>query len=317
MTYPFPPLVPADPEELAAAMSRTLGDAWDEVQAARQAVLTSANQLRRDAVLARLDELLASVARFQQITRQVAAEYARTHIPGQYAAGALTADPSFSWTQPHRAAAQSLAADSYADLLRRSQEAGRTSEAFARHVRRTVRARAAFAVTAGKTASQVGRELAEQLGARGISAVTYANGREVPVRAYTEMAVRTKTGVAHNIGTLAAMRDVGVEWVEVFDGAECGLTSHQDGDKPNGTIRRADVMAGHVLGHPNCRRALAPRPDVETAAQARSAAPLTTAAQREDQAQAERDRAATVPRRAAQTARERRQVARQQRLTAG
>lgn len=311
MTYPYPPLTPTDPDELARRLAQSLGDAWDDVQARYQAVLLSANQRRKAAVLQTLAELLASVSSFQARVVDVAEDYARTQLPAAYAAGALGVDPAFSWTQPHLAAAQALAADGYDDLLRRSVEAGRTSEAFARHVRREVRSRAAFAVTAGKTAVQVGEELRARLEAQGVTAATYANGRVVSMRTYTEMAVRTKTGVAHNLGALNSLAGDGIGWVEVFDGADCGWTGHDDPDKANGTVRKVAEAQAHLLSHPNCRRAFGARPDITSAKQARTATPSTTAAQREDQAAFEQEQAAT---RARQAARRRRQERRQQRL---
>ncbi|WP_371790417.1 hypothetical protein OG285_06050 [Streptomyces sp. NBC_01471] len=55
--------------------------------------------------------------------------------------------------------------------------------------------------------------------------------------------------VAYNAGTLNRTRQAGVGVVEVFDGFDCGWTSHQDADKAN--------------RHPWCRRGFGPRPNVD------------------------------------------------------
>lgn len=316
--YRYPPLVPDDPEEIGKRLGASLGRAWDDLQARYQAVLTSANQRRRDLVLARLQELLDSTAAFQKIVQTEAAEYASRVVPGVYAAGAARASTfePFLWTQFHVDAAAALAADSYADLLRRSQEAGRTSEAFARHVREVARDRTAFAVTGGRTAKQVGRELEERLAQRGISAATYANGAVVHMRTYTEMAVRTKTAVAHNLGGLNRWREQGVTYVECFDGSDCGWTYHGDSEAANGKIVTLEEAHSFPISHPNCRRAFGARPDLSTPQQAAEAEPTTTAEQRADQAASERRQAQAVQQRARVAQRERRQAARAARTSA-
>jgi hypothetical protein len=321
--YPYPPLTPTDRDALALALGNSLGGAWEDVLRRYQQVLLSANQLRKTEVLRWLAEVLAAVAAFQGLVLEVAEDYARRQVPAFYARGVLESTGSFSWTQFHVDAAQSLAADSYDDLLKRSQEAGRTSQAFARTVRREVRDRAAFAVTARKTAAQVGKELAERLEQQGLSAATYANGAVVPMRVYTEMAVRTKTGVAHNLGALNGHVEAGVRFVEVFDGADCGWASHDDPDKPNGTVRHVTEAQAHLLSHPNCRRAFGARPDVTNRAEARDAEPSTTAAQRADQAASEGAASAAAndraeqSRRAATSRRAQMHARRQQRLDVG
>ena len=285
--YPYPPLVPEDPDELARRMAAHLGDAWDEALDDYRRVLDSAQELRKAETLAALEDLLGSIARFQDATLLTARPYALEQLPAIYGAAAQAQAPGFSWTDLHLETVQALSADSYDDLLRRSVEAGRTSQRFAKEVRAVARSRTGFAVTGRKTATQVGQDLRKRLEARGISVATYANGARVPMRAYTEMVVQTKTGVAHNLGSLRGMGDAGVEWVEVLDGADCGWRSHKDPDKANGTIRRAREAEAFLLSHPNCRRAFGARPDVETAAQARSANPSTTSGERADQAQSE------------------------------
>jgi hypothetical protein len=288
--YPYPPLVSTDPEVLAARMGEHLGRVWDELQAKRNAVLASANQLRKAETLARLDELMQSTQAFQAVVRAEAEAFSRRTIPQVYAQAAMSASAAepFRWTQFHIDAAQALAADSYGDFLRRSEEASRTSEAFARHVREVARDRTAFAVTAGQTAVQTARDLEKRLAERGITVATYADGSTRSMRVYTEMAVRTKTAVAHNVGTVNRLGEAGIKYVEVFDGAECGWTDHRDGNLANGKIVRLEEALAHPISHPNCRRAFGGRPDITNPKEARSPALSTTPEQRADQAASER-----------------------------
>ncbi|MFF3919455.1 hypothetical protein ACFYZB_39715 [Streptomyces sp. NPDC001852] len=50
--------------------------------------------------------------------------------------------------------------------------------------------------------------------------------------------------------------------MEVFDGADCGWTSHKDPDKAGGTLRAVEKAAQWPISHPRCRRAFGARPDV-------------------------------------------------------
>lgn len=71
-----------------------------------------------------------------------------------------------------------------------------------------------------------------------------------------ETIARTETGNAYNLGTLRSYRASGlVTYVTVLDGAECGWTRHDDGDKANGSRRTVSEAQGYPLCHPNCVRA--------------------------------------------------------------
>ena len=308
MAYPYPPLVPESPVALAARLGESLGRAWLDVQARYDAVLVSANLIRKAETLAQLAELLAEVGRFQGLVGVTAARLAGVDIPVQYAVGARLADrfgSPFVWTGMHEEAAGLLGADSYADLLRNSEEAGRTSGAFARQVRAVARERGAFTATGRYTSAQVGEQLAARLGQAGLSAVTYADGAVVPMGVYTEMAVLMKAAVAANAGSINRYAELGIGWVEVLDSARCGWTSHGDPDRANGSIRSLEDAAQHPVSHPRCVRSLGARPDVTDAQQAQEARPSTTAEQRADQAASEAARAEAVATRAAVAARER------------
>nr|WTB35025.1 hypothetical protein OG781_41160 [Streptomyces sp. NBC_00830] len=55
------------------------------------------------------------------------------------------------------------------------------------------------------------------------------NGARVP--GWAESVTLAKSAVAYNSGTLNRAREAGVQYMQVFDGAGCGWTSHKDPDK--------------------------------------------------------------------------------------
>jgi hypothetical protein len=92
--------------------------------------------------------------------------------------------------------------------------------------------------------------------------VIFCNGAWVPVRAWAESATLAKSAVAYNSGTLNRAREAGVKFMQVFDGAGCGWTSHQDPDKATGTLCTVEDAAAWPISHPRCTRAFRPRPEV-------------------------------------------------------
>ncbi|MET8957661.1 hypothetical protein ACWEO4_40995 [Streptomyces sp. NPDC004393] len=83
------------------------------------------------------------------------------------------------------------------------------------------------------TALQAVKALVDRLAAEHqLTYVIYRNGARIPVRAWAEAASLAKSAVAYNAGTLNRAREARVRYMEVFDGAGCGWTSHKDPDKP-------------------------------------------------------------------------------------
>lgn len=77
-----------------------------------------------------------------------------------------------------------------------------------------------------------------------------------PTSSRSYLIALTETGNAFNKSAIAGYRDSGlVDFVEVFDGSECGWTSHDDPDKAHGKIVTLDEAADHPLSHPRCQRA--------------------------------------------------------------
>jgi hypothetical protein len=79
---------------------------------------------------------------------------------------------------------------------------------------------------------------------------------------------------ANTAAARTALDELGTEWVEVRDGADCGWTSHDDPDRANRTLRTVQDALAHPSAHPNCQRELLPRLDLIGRTEIRSGAPL-------------------------------------------
>ncbi|MQY40531.1 hypothetical protein SRB17_85640 [Streptomyces sp. RB17] len=215
----------------------------------------------------RLAQFQAAIVDFRQRVDTEARAFVARQLPHLYEEGARAAAEAlgghFSWTLIHREALQALASDSYADFLRRSEEEQRMAAAFGRAVREAARRAVPLLAADHTTALQVAKALADRLAAEHqLTYVIYRNGARMPVQAWAESATLAKSAVACNAGTLNRAREAGVQWMEVCDGADCGWASHQDTDKPNGTLRSVEDAAAWPISHPRCRRAFGARPDV-------------------------------------------------------
>ena len=200
-----------------------------------------------------------------------------------YAKGAEQLGVPFSFTLPHRRAINILARDTYADVLAMTELVDLDAKEFVRRVSRKL---TGFKLTSGTPVKTQARrfrtELSREFNRRGVGVVTYANGRRTSFGEYAEMLLRTKSGQAYNSGTTNASRLAGVTHVELLDGSLCGLTAHNDPNLANGLIVPIQVAVDWPLSHPNCRRAIVPRPDV-SAANAPSAPSVVSAERRADQ----------------------------------
>ncbi|MCX4858359.1 hypothetical protein [Streptomyces canus] len=268
MAYDFPPLTPGDAATVAARVAAVLEDAWQRLAAQQRAVLAQfADSPRTPHTVATLEEFKQAIHAFRRRVDQETQQFVQRQVPHLYAAGAQTAaealDVTFTWTTFHRAALQSLAADSYADFLRRSQEAERMANQFYRAAREAARREVPLLAAGNMTAKQAAKNLAARLAAEHeLTHVVYRNGARVPVRAWAEAATLAKSAVAYNAGSLNRTRQAGVAMVEVFDGLDCGWTTHQDTDKANRTVRTVEDAAEWPISHPRCRRGFGPRPDL-------------------------------------------------------
>lgn len=306
---PQPPEVEASARRLVAMFA----DAQHSIDAQLRAVLDAPGQTRRRR---RLRELAAMVDRETRALEAGTAEWIAGDFPAVYELGAGHAQTGdFAWSQVHRDAVQALAGDLFDDVLAATTHVRVDVK---RWVRRTGRRETALSLIEGRTATQAARvftaaasagDAVEALGGP-VGVVQYADGSYRTLADYADMLLRTKTAQCFNAGTLNQLHSFGVRYVEVLDGTGCGWTSHVDGDRANGSIRRLQDAVEHPLSHPRCRRSFLGRPDITNRQQAREAGPSTASAQREDQTQTEKDRAERIGR--ARAARQR-----TPRLTAG
>ena len=285
--YEWPPRPILDPEVASLILAERLQAAWDDLEAERLRVLLSATMLRKDLVDATLTEFLDAIVVFLAVVDENLQKFLTLHLGPRYEVAAVDAsgEAVMTWTTAHETALTSLAIDTYEDFLQRAREAEQVSQAFAEAVREAAATEIPKLAAGGRTARQAADRLEQRLLTRyGITHVTYSNGAQVQVRTYARMAARTKSAVAYNAGTLNGAYAVGVRFVEIFDGTDCGFTFHEDPDKANGTVRHILEVAAHPIAHPQCTRAFGPRPDVTTRAEAKAATATTTAEQRADQA---------------------------------
>ncbi|MGW1799213.1 hypothetical protein ACWCQN_25395 [Streptomyces sp. NPDC001984] len=269
MASEFPPLTPGDAATVAARVAAVLvEDAWQRLAAEQAAAIAAIGDNGRSRMVAdRLAHFQAAIVDFQWRVDTEARAFVARQLPHLYEKGARAAARAagghFSWTLIHREALQSLASDSYADFLRRSEEEQRMAAQFYRAVRDAARREVPLLASGHTTALQAAKALANRLAAEHqLAYVIYRNGARMPVQAWAESATLAKSAVAYNAGTLNRAREAGVQFMEVFDGADCGWTSHKDTDKPNGTLRSVEDAAAWPISHPRCRRAFGPRPEV-------------------------------------------------------
>ncbi|MBT2439621.1 hypothetical protein J7E93_05690, partial [Streptomyces sp. ISL-36] len=208
MPYQWPPLTPGDPDEIARRVAAVLDDAWQRLADKQRAVLTQlADTPRAEATTATLEEFKQAIADFRHRVDEEAAQFIRRQLPHLYEEGArATAEAlgtTFTWTLFHRDALQALASDSYADFLRRSQEAERMANRFYRAVRQAARREVPLLAAGNMTAKQAARSLARRLATEHqLTHVVYRNGARVPVHVWAEAATLAKSAVAYNAGTL-------------------------------------------------------------------------------------------------------------------
>ncbi|MEV7381954.1 hypothetical protein [Streptomyces lydicus] len=270
MPYEWLPLVPGDPDEIARRVAAVLEEAWLRLaRKQREVIATFAERPRAPYTLATLEEFKQAIRDFRQRVDQEVQQFVERQLPHLYEQGGRTAaealGTTFTWTMFHRDALQSLAADSYADFLRRSEEAERMATQFYRAARQAARREVPLLAAGNMTAKQAAKNLAGRLAAEHkLTHVIYRNGARVSVAAWAEAATLAKSAVAYNAGTLNRSRQAGVSVVEVFDGADCGWVSHGDSDKANGTLRTVEDAAQWPISHPRCRRGFGPRPDEES-----------------------------------------------------
>lgn len=270
--------------DLQSQLSRTLAEIEDLLLTGRDS-----NRARRLSILARDLEDLRGVAlsMVDGLTQSTAAFLGEPNLAQIYAAGAAKI-AGFRFTATHQAAVDIIAQDLMGRALARTDYVDEASKAWVNRVSRKL---TSYKVTQGvPVKTQARRFIAELEGeftARGAAGVVYRDGSRHSFMEYGEMLLRTRTGYAYNVGTLNAGRAAGIEFYELLDGAECGLTGHKSTPLANGLIVDVPTALSWPLSHPNCRRAVSPRPDITNANMATSTS-VQSEESRADQAAFER-----------------------------
>jgi len=225
--------------------------AWQDIMDLQEQIAADPLKWRRRR---RLNELLKAVedkmADLDVRTRAWAtSELVRPYALGA-AAGAVELGESAAavWTQLPEQAISRIATDTLDDLLKSTRYVRRTTKALIRAIGKD---EILAKLTRGDTAVQAGRRMAQILADKGIHAIRYKDGSMHGLKEYAEMLVRTKTAEAYNLGVLESQEVLGVEFWEIFDGAGCGLTSHQDPVKALGRIVDKATAEKYPISHPN------------------------------------------------------------------
>lgn len=199
-----------------------------------------------------------SLAAFDRAVAGFAERWAATDLPLAYREGALImfghADrphASWSWTARHQEAITSLTAQYYVDLIGRLREALRRGRAFLRDAQDAAR------LAAGSRSPFDPAALRER---HPLDTVIYANNSRHPVDSWARAALSGQAVTTANTGGIrTALDDLGIDWLDVRDGAACGWTEHGDPDGADGSIRTVQDALAHPIAHPHCVREFLPR----------------------------------------------------------
>ncbi|MFE1949920.1 hypothetical protein ACFW9D_05560 [Streptomyces sp. NPDC059524] len=199
-----------------------------------------------------------SLGAFDRATRAFIERWAATDLPLIYREGAHTllenADrplSRFTWTTGHQAHITALSAQYYADLTARLQEALQRARRFLRAAQDAARARTGRFDTA-----LLRRE-------HPLDTITYANNSRHPVDAWARAAITWQAVTTANTGAArTALDDLGVNYLEVRDGPDCGWETHDSPDRANRTLRTVQDALAHPNSHPHCVREFLPRMDL-------------------------------------------------------
>ena len=200
-----------------------------------------------------------SLGAFNRAAMAFAERWASTDLPVIYREGAWTllenADRRtslFGWTGRHQAAVTAASAQYYADLTTRITEALRRARAFLRAAQDAAR---------DPGMNRVDTEALRR--SHSLDTVVYANNARHPVEAWARAALTWQAvSTANTAAARTALDELGTEWLEVRDGADCGWTSHDDPDRANRTLRTVQDALTHPSAHPHCVRELLPRLDL-------------------------------------------------------
>lgn len=194
-------------------------------------------------------------------------DFPKLYALGGTAGGEATGS-QFIWSQIHQQAVQQLQNGLWNQVLGATNGVKENTKQLVRAVGEDESLQAAIE---GRTAKQAATSMRRILESQGMHAVTYSDGSVHTLREYCEMAQRTQSAIAYNLGTLNQAETAGVVYWEVIDGPACGWTYHDDTTLASGLIVTKDDAMAWPMSHPNCRRTFGARPDITSKKAAKAA----------------------------------------------
>lgn len=245
----------ADREIQRRLLETILAIAGLEVEAGQRAAL----RRRADRLQELADAVDAELANMERITRL----WIQGEMPPIYAASAEAAAAAvgvtWRWGDVSRTAVQILSDDVWETTLAATSFVSRDTKQV---IGRLGRDASLLTETLGDTSRQASRRAAREARRLGIGRVTYRNGARHRIGEYMDMAIDTKVALANSAAAGNVYRAVGVEFVELTDGPDCGLFSHGGTPLANGQIVPLELFLAFPLAHPRCRRDAIPRRDL-------------------------------------------------------
>lgn len=309
------PSLPDDIEASLAALRRDVDRLWSRIVDEQDTLLNRWYYISTPVRVSRLRQMERTVTDVSALVETAVRERLNV-VNAAYETGAwntaLAAGTHATFNLPDIDAMASVALDTMEDVLAATQHMRADAKALTRTLTRDwISAK----LVTGKTAEDAGIDLALALRDQRISAIVYADGRRVGLTTYTDMVMRTKTAQAYQEGGFQQGRTLGIEWWEIMDGPDCGLSFHDDPTLADGLIVDTTTAERWPISHPNCVRVTTPRPDVHNAREATRAEPTPEQDQREDQARASRAREAANARQPRRVGLDRQAASRARRAT--
>lgn len=244
----------------------------------RQAYMTILERIAERRARGRATEyeqaLLQDVARILDQLDAITDEWARQVLPKAYQLGVIDAVSFWtgaglrpppiaaSFAQVHEAAVQVLVANFTENLREATSFVGRRiRDEFRRAQLQAVTEK----VTTGQTVREAKRALQERLMNNGLGAFRDAAGRLWRLDAYAEMAVRTVTAEATNMGLVNQLRGMDRDLVRMTEHhAPCPICAPLEGrvysisGRDPRYPKLSDALGPYMQPHPNCRHRLVP-----------------------------------------------------------
>lgn len=291
------PSLPPEVREILETLHSDMTRAWDQIKSEEARLIRQWPGQDRPVRIQRLRDMAINVRDVMGRVEDAMREPSVKALVSAYETGAwgtaLQSGAAATFSALDIDALSVLANDTMSDLLTATKGVDDSTKALIREMSRD---RVLNATYAGMTAEQAGVQLAADLAEHAITSVVYVNGARVGLPTYTDMVLRTKSALAFQEGGFQQGKELGIQWWEILDGPECGLSFHEDPTLADGLIVDTTTAEKFPISHPNCVRVTTPRPDINSATEAKNAKRTPTEQQIEDQAQASRARAAALAR---------------------